>query len=538
MVYVSSLLPPLFSIPYLVLLNMGLLIILKNMLQHNYKLFLTLFLGFQLAVTGVPYLMALLQNTRIAEITSPRSELLNAKDTVRFTYEKLRIAADKARKRESLESDLDSSLRSKVIRQRPSVGFLRKDRTGNRNFINERGKNTSRSSVIFSKSSDNGSNYNKKIIAEGIHAGSRQKSNYYKGNLSTSDPLTLAVPLPFLSYHKNPCFYDFHGNVQCLPYFMLLTPQKCGSSDLWETLSRHPHIVKATRKEIHWFNRRRFGVYPNYSQQQQLTHYMQFFTNVNKQYVKSVGMGENNMDNTEEMAEAYNPFVTFDSSASTLYDQLLWRKIPQNQGKDEPSVISAHFIRHLIPNAKFVVMLREPVSRLYSDWLYFMGKFNSSQSAEAFHQAVRSGISEWEKCVSDRNRTFRQCLYDLPSGVNNLNYWHPDLDWCSLVRLRIGMYYYFLKDWLSIFPRNQFFITSLKQYSFNRAQVAKEIFKFLGLDSVRDLNVDWIPRNTRDADLPVMLARTRKLLEKFYRPFNVELKQLLNDDTFLWNRQN
>eukprot|EP00615_Pteridomonas_danica_P011961 CAMPEP_0114346950 /NCGR_PEP_ID=MMETSP0101-20121206/13493_1 /TAXON_ID=38822 ORGANISM="Pteridomonas danica, Strain PT" /NCGR_SAMPLE_ID=MMETSP0101 /ASSEMBLY_ACC=CAM_ASM_000211 /LENGTH=1385 /DNA_ID=CAMNT_0001483933 /DNA_START=329 /DNA_END=4486 /DNA_ORIENTATION=- len=41
--------------------------------------------------------------------------------------------------------------------------------------------------------------------------------------------------------------------LQCLPYAYLLGMPKCGSSDLWERLSRHPQVYNADRKEVRFF---------------------------------------------------------------------------------------------------------------------------------------------------------------------------------------------------------------------------------------------------------------------------------------------
>ena len=61
--------------------------------------------------------------------------------------------------------------------------------------------------------------------------------------------------LPTLGFdrkYKNPCWSDnmagkdsgnTEGVVQCLPYVYLLGQPKCGSSDLFERLKRHPDVA-------------------------------------------------------------------------------------------------------------------------------------------------------------------------------------------------------------------------------------------------------------------------------------------------------
>lgn len=49
------------------------------------------------------------------------------------------------------------------------------------------------------------------------------------------------------------------------------------------------------------------------------------------------------------------------------------------------------------------------------------------------------------------------------------------------VRLHVGMYYYFLKDWLSIFPRNQMFIFTTEEYSSQINITLNKVAQFLQL---------------------------------------------------------
>jgi hypothetical protein len=53
-----------------------------------------------------------------------------------------------------------------------------------------------------------------------------------------------------------------HSPLQCLPYAYLLGMPKCGSSDLWERLVRHPEILPADRKEVRFFTPGEFASIP------------------------------------------------------------------------------------------------------------------------------------------------------------------------------------------------------------------------------------------------------------------------------------
>jgi len=49
----------------------------------------------------------------------------------------------------------------------------------------------------------------------------------------------------------DPIFDGFKG--ACKPRFIVLGPQKCGTSTLWELMSQHPNVVGSDIKEPNWF---------------------------------------------------------------------------------------------------------------------------------------------------------------------------------------------------------------------------------------------------------------------------------------------
>ena len=55
--------------------------------------------------------------------------------------------------------------------------------------------------------------------------------------------------------------------------------------------------------------------------------------------------------------------VLVDGSAVTLWGPMQWSEEIDNMGKDEPEFINAHYIRHLQPDARFVVIVRNPTER-------------------------------------------------------------------------------------------------------------------------------------------------------------------------------
>ena len=88
---------------------------------------------------------------------------------------------------------------------------------------------------------------------------SKNQRLLYLDNINSTNPMEMYAPIPFINKTKNPCFYDKDEKLRCLPYFFILSSQKCGTTDLFDLLSKHKHIVPSKRKEVHWFDRSRFG---------------------------------------------------------------------------------------------------------------------------------------------------------------------------------------------------------------------------------------------------------------------------------------
>ena len=60
---------------------------------------------------------------------------------------------------------------------------------------------------------------------------------------------------PFLLEYKNPCFLQVVGKTterKCLPYFIEIGAAKCGSTDLYFHLTRHPQIVQLYKEPHFW----------------------------------------------------------------------------------------------------------------------------------------------------------------------------------------------------------------------------------------------------------------------------------------------
>ena len=110
---------------------------------------------------------------------------------------------------------------------------------------------------------------------------------------------------------------------------------------------------------------------------------------------------------------------------------------------------SATLIHQQVPNAKIIMILRDPVERAYSHYLMIEGrkKFDTS----SFHAQIQKEIK------------------------NGLNYKKPN------VRLVAGLYYDDVKRFLKIFGREQVKIIIFEEFIAKTKNTLKDILEFLGI---------------------------------------------------------
>ncbi|XP_051771552.1 carbohydrate sulfotransferase 15-like [Ctenopharyngodon idella] len=367
------------------------------------------------------------------------------------------------------------------------------------------------------------------------------------------------IPPHFLPDVKNPCWYEeLHGNVsadpygsnlfgrlfsqmrvafkglsatfrqrlilrngklqrlRCLPYFYIIGQPKCGTTDLYERLRLHPDVYLTGPKEPHWWSRKRFGIvnlgdppltrFP-------LDHYLDLFDPV-AQRIQHRLLGNS----------ISSDIITGEASASTMWDNCAWHYHHDISREAEPPSLVQDFIHVLQPDARLIAILRDPVERLYSDYLYFG---TSNKSALDFHQKVCESLRLFDACLRDAG--LRACVYSSALYV------------AMSVRLQVGLYVVFILDWLSVFSRDQLLVLRLEDHAANVTRSMSRIFHFLQLGPVSEQTERLISKrpasNTRhlsDRDLGPMEPLTRELLRMFYAPFNQKLSAVLQDESFTW----
>ncbi|KAK0142120.1 Carbohydrate sulfotransferase 15 [Merluccius polli] len=400
-----------------------------------------------------------------------------------------------------------------------------------------------------------------------FHSGRRVPER--KALVSSEPHMFSVIPRKFLPGVKNPCWYEeYTGNItsdpyeknqyerfskrfhalfeflrnsfrehlfhrdgklyrtRCLPYFYIIGQPKCGTTDLYDRLRMHPDVRFSISKEPHWWTRKRFGIVrlkDGFHERFPVDDYLDLFDLSAFQIQDQLSA---NVSRAADLPDPQRHIIIGEASASTMWDNKAWMYYSDNT-TDEPPYLNQDFIHALHPDTRLIVIFRDPVERLYSDYLYF-GETN--KSAEDFHDKVSESLQLFDGCVA--MTTIRSCVYN-----STLNKGMP-------IRMPVGLYVVFLLDWLTVFPRDQLLVLRLEDHALNRKYTMNRVFNFLSLGPLTEQQEAEITQspasNTRtesNRNLGPMLAVTRELLQDFYQPFNQKLAQVLQNNSFLWDSQ-
>ncbi|XP_025094825.1 carbohydrate sulfotransferase 15-like [Pomacea canaliculata] len=332
---------------------------------------------------------------------------------------------------------------------------------------------------------------------------------------------TLCVQRPqYLPSYKNPCWLDsgpYNGlkRLRCLPYFHVLGVDKSGSTDLFSRITQHPQVLANSGglgKETYYWCWLKYGQWmKGVVRPQPFVRYLRYFD--------------------EAAATIYHGFhtngselITGDGTPMDFWDFRAWTLIPQNKGLTEPAILTPHLMRHLYRDPKFIIILRNPTERLYSDYL-FLGY---GWSPEKFRDDVPRAIDMMQRCL--KVNSTRQCVFS--------NHTYVEMP----MRLHIGMYSVFMKEWLAVFPRSSFHILRTEDFAQNMTLHLRLIYKFLGLEPLTDQQIEKIASMTRKHETEIkkevedMYPETRAQLDQFYAGYKEELATMLDDRSFLWHR--
>ncbi|XP_055872446.1 uncharacterized protein LOC106071469 [Biomphalaria glabrata] len=340
-----------------------------------------------------------------------------------------------------------------------------------------------------------------------------------KGN-EVEDLLCIEKP-KYLSHIKNPCWYSNGGmdekKLRCLPYFHILGCAKSGTTDLWNRLLSHPHLIAndgMLHKEALWWSWRRYG-YNGYSRGElwSFNRYVDLFQDTARIIEKSI----------ENENLHHQIIITGDASPPDFWDFRGWSSISQNRDSNIPRVITPHLMKHFYDKPKFIIMFRDPIDRLYSDYFFVGGGLTSLD----FHNDVLVAIDLLHDCV----QTFGlvHCFYDHELYVK------------LPLRLPFACYSVFMREWLQVFPLESFLLIKTEDYKINPENTLKSVIEFLGLGPLKEKVLQEIAEEekSRITEQRIiagpMKNETRIILHELLDSCSHELAKLVKNDNFLWH---
>ncbi|KAK3866730.1 hypothetical protein Pcinc_027766 [Petrolisthes cinctipes] len=389
-------------------------------------------------------------------------------------------------------------------------------------------------------------------------------------------------PKKFSSGKRLPSEVNSDVVLQCLPYFFLIGQPKCGTTDIFHRINIHPDVVEPKVKGPHWWSRKRFGP-PFAKKPVTLTEYLKIF---NSTLIGETEETEA-FPHMPPFSHHVSKKITGDGSTSTLWDSsptmrylqtiltsrpnqaviqrllamrnnnkskhfdvknvmrfdeyqyvkktpVIYRRKKDSDDSDDggddddkgivlPFTV-ADVIHSVLPKAQIIVVVREPIARLYSSYLFF--KKATDLSPQHFDECVKYSVEKWKECTtlySDRTCAYNKTLQ------NTLK-----------VRLYNGLYSMFLQDWLRVFPQQQVLVVRMEDYHTNVTQTLHTIYTHLGLRPLTDeeekkvLISPVLNKNKRKSQIGQILNSTIQVLQKFYQPYNRQLSHILRNSKFMW----
>jgi hypothetical protein len=254
-----------------------------------------------------------------------------------------------------------------------------------------------------------------------------------------------------------------------LPDFLIIGAPKCGTTSLYYLLTEHPHVKPAAAKELHFFS--------------------------------------SHFDLGIDWYRRCFPRPTHKDGRSTI------------TGEATPSYLADPYaparVAEVVPQARLIVLLRNPVDRAYSH--YQMGRRKGWETTATFEEAV--GAEHAVRPLGEGEAT--------SESKNSITL--DDGSWY----LSAGIYVDQLARWSSFLRDERMLVLRSEDFSWRPEETLKRVLGFLELP-------DWVPEAGEfhkklhsGGYEQEMQSATRRRLKEYFEPHNRRLYSLLDED-FGW----
>ena len=263
------------------------------------------------------------------------------------------------------------------------------------------------------------------------------------------------------------------GFLHTTPDFYIIGFAKCGTTSLFEYLISHPNVHPPKGKEIDFFDRL---------------------------YSRGINWYK----------------VGFPFKIQKFFDTVFLRK-KFLTGEATPRYIehphAINRIKEITPNAKFIILLRNPIDRAFSQH-----NMNVKNDYE---------INNFSDALKEEPRRIANRIEKMSNDVSYYS-WNFDL----YAYLEHGIYVDKIKRWMEVFPKEQFFIIQSEEFLKNPSKIYNNVLEFLGL-------ANWEPKEfvlyKKREYKEKMNSDLRNELVEYFKPHNKRLYDFLGK-SFDWEK--
>lgn len=178
------------------------------------------------------------------------------------------------------------------------------------------------------------------------------------------------------------------------------------------------------------------------------------------------------------------------------------------------------------PEAKFIVMMRNPIDRAFSAWNMYrqMNLLDDKEKMGLFEKHIEGSSVEREKLflhlINSKEFPSFETMIENEINDSSIDSWKfPGI-------LSRGIYYNQIEYYMSLFDPSQFFFIFSEDFKVNKPLVLSELMCFLNLqtNSLNEILKDTHIREYKQK----MSPETRIRLLEFYQPYNEKLFKLIN----------
>lgn len=262
--------------------------------------------------------------------------------------------------------------------------------------------------------------------------------------------------------------------------FIILGVQKGGTTAAYHYLNQHPNLVGANNKETGFFS-------------------------MDKKYKRGINY--------------YHSFFKKRILRKTVYYEA------------NPIYFYYHFVPKRLfkynPDIKFILLLRDPVKRAYSQWNMYRLLRKGDRNAIIKKFAIEANEDYKHRLINILTMPEYPSFDEVvKSEINDFNA-NIFSKWSIL---EMGIYVEQLERYLNYYSLDRFYIVESEEFKKEKVEVLNKFCDFL---EIKNFNWKNLKNYHQREYLNEMSSKTKRLLKEFYEPYNQRLYNLVGK-TFDW----